>query len=78
MTEKCPAHEELIKTLATIKNDVEWIKKDREEQKARYEKRIAFRRKIHYTVGVSLASAFWYTFENRDNVRLFLKEWLNR
>lgn len=31
MTEKCPAHEELIKTLTVIKTDVEWIKKDRED-----------------------------------------------
>lgn len=61
---------------AQIKNDIDWLKKDREEQKARYDKRRNFIRKLHYGTGVALCSAFWYLFEHKENVRMFLKEWL--
>ena len=46
------------------------------EQKEKYERKKSFIRKIHYTIGIAVASAFWYTFENRESVRAFLKEWL--
>jgi hypothetical protein len=73
---QCENHNALLVTLTEIKTDVAWLKNDREEQKKRYERKRSRIRKIHYGVGVAMASAFWYVFENRESVRLFLREWL--
>lgn len=73
---QCENHSAFLETLVAIKTDVEWLKKDRQEQKEKYERKKSFIRKIHYTIGIAVASAFWYTFENRESVRAFLKEWL--
>lgn len=83
--DQCSKHDVLVEIVNDVRNsqakietDLKWLIDDRKEQKEKYEKKKNFVRNIHYGCVVALASAIGILFENRESVRLFIKEWLGR
>lgn len=61
-----------------LNDKVDYLVKDRQEQRERYDKKVAWIRKIHYSIGAGVISLISYMFVNREAIRATLKEWLQR
>lgn len=66
----------LDSALVRLDEKVNWLVRDRQEQKERYEKKTQFYRRVQYSVAVGVASVVSYLFVHREEIKIIIREWL--
>lgn len=88
MGNNCQEHSAWVKEVVEIKTDIKWLRKDREEQKIRYEqeqrrivelKKIELaNRRLFFTIGFTITStilgAIW---DKIDLIKIAIQRWLD-